>query len=42
MYKTCSICHKEMVYIKTLDGGYWKCKHCSNTESDDTTNSDLR
>lgn len=30
MYKDCPNCHHEMIYIKTSEGGYWKCSHCGN------------
>lgn len=42
MYKSCSVCHNEMVYIKTSSGGYWICKHCQNVIPDDTPNSNIR
>lgn len=36
MYKFCSVCHSEMTYIKTLNGGYWNCKHCLNIDCYDS------
>ncbi len=42
MYKKCSICHHEMIYVSSLEDAYWICKDCSNIELDyDTTDNDI-